>query len=50
MNSAKLDKLGYLGYLGSSAQVTWVSWVLQPNEASSKGFIALVTNPANPAK
>ena len=39
-----------MGTLGSRTQVTWVSYVLEPSETSSKGFVALATNPANPAK
>ena len=30
--------------------LNWCGWVLEPSELSSKGFVALVTNPANPAK
>ena len=44
MNPAKLGKLG------SRTQVTWVSWVLEFSEPSSKGFVALATISANPAK
>ena len=43
MDPAKLDKLG------SRTQLTWISWVLEPTEPSSMDFVALVTNPANPA-
>ena len=44
MNPAKMGKLG------SRTQVTWVSYVLEHSEPSSKGFVALATNPANSAK
>ena len=41
-----------LGKLGSRTQVTWFSCVLEPNEPSSKSFVALAMNPLamNPAK
>ena len=29
---------------------SWVNWVPEPCEPSSLGFVALATNPANPAK
>ena len=51
MNLAKLGlNPGNLGWLGSRTHVTWVSWVLARSEPSSKGFVALAMNPADPAK